>query len=1101
MKKCQVMGLTGHISVIWRIKSLTRPIKQPFLVFILLIITSCSGNQPISVLENGFINPPDSAKPNVWWHWLNGNISKKGITLDLESMRNEGIGGAAIFNLKGQAAPGPVIYGSDEWQELVNHAFTEARRLSLDLSFQNCGGWATSGGPWVTPDRAMKKLTYRKIQVKGSRKFSSDLDCPATISDYYKDVCILAFPADNLDHQNLIDSVVANFSCDKEILDKESVYDGDIVSEARILTDGGDVTFLFEFGQSFDAHSIFFKRTWPSWNGVNNFELAISQDNRNFRKLLEASIQNDFQVFEFIPVKAKFFKITVKGGFQDILRIPEIQFNRDLYDFLPALNDLNALAGFQVREKIGPKKTINSKKTAVKLKELVDLTKYTDKNGRLNWDVPEGNWTILRVGYTLTGKKNEGPPGSTGYESDKLSAEATREYFDGMKHVLFQNREKFIGKTLKSILTDSWECLNQNWTSNFPEEFEKRRGYPIYPYLPVISGELVENDDVSYRFLWDFRRTIADLIAENYYGEMAKLCHKAGIKLESEASGAQQALKDPINYSSRVDIPMTEFWAQPFKTNGSFTDAISGAHLYGKKVVSAEAFTSAAGDWQLTPSDLKVYGDQIFCLGINMLRFHSFTHQADETFPGWQMNPWGIAMNRKMPWWDHASGYFKYLQRTQYMLQQGKPTADVLLFYSEGAQTDLNSSYGNNVLSYLPKGYHFDGCDQNTIINRLTVDDHKLVLPDGTSYSLLVLPEKLQNTPVLLAKIRELVKNGAIVYGQKPVSSPSLNDYPHCDTQVQKLADELWGEPDTGGMIDHTFGKGKVIYGIPVQKVLNTIIIPDFEYESDDPAAVLDFNHRTYGATDYYFISNQESHTVQTKCRFRVTGKIPELWDPETGLINKVQEFEQEQLSTIIPICLESGSSIFVVFNRSARQKPLTELKHDETLHSPKDLTMMLTGPWQVTFDPIWGGPGEVIFDTLISWTERPEEGIKYYSGKVIYKNEFEIDGGLLEQNRKIVLDLGEIRETARVYVNSKERCTLWRSPYKSDISGWLKPGKNILRIEVANSWPNRVIGDLNSHNGKTYTWSNSTDHYNKDSKLLTSGLLGPVSVKVTWTR
>jgi len=698
-----------------------------------------------------------------------------------------------------------------------------------------------------------------------------------------------------------------------------------------------------------------------------------------------------------------------------------------------------------------------------------------------------------------------------------------------MKNIFLKNREDYIGKTLNSILMDSWESHYLNWTKNFPEEFEKRRGYSIYPYLPVIAGELVENDEVSYRFLWDFRRTIADLLADNHFEEMADLCHKNGLQFEVEAAGAQQAQKDPIYYSSKADIPMTEFWVQNFRPNGSFMDAISGGHIYDKKIISAESFTSPSGDWKMSPVDLKVSGDKVFCLGINLIKFHCYTHQADETYPGWQMNPWGIAMNRKMPWWNHASGYFKYLQRAQYMLQQGNYKADVLLFYSEGAQTDLNMAYGNNVLSYLPKGYRFDGCDQNTILNRLTVKETKLVLPNGASYRLMVLPEKLQNTPVLLAKIKELVEAGAIVYGPKPVKSPSLVNYPDCDRIVEKLADELWGEANSNGIIEHTYGKGKVLYGKPISTVLNEIAIPDFEYITENTPDSLDFIHREIGETDSYFVSNLESHPVNATCNFRVTGKTPELWDAETGTINQNVQFEQEKEFTAVHVSLESKSSVFVVFKKSADQNHIRKIYlNNEPLkgncvHNGNNVEVRepgkyrieystkkpvefeiasipnpieLLGKWEVSFNKNWGGPGEVVFDSLVSWTERPEEGIKYFSGKVYYEKEFVMDASQLKSNQKINLDLGEIYVTARVFLNGKEAGTLWKDPYRLEISGFLIPGRNKLLVEVANTSPNRIVGDLNSTNEKKYTWSNSTSHYDKDSKLIRSGLIGPVIMR-----
>jgi hypothetical protein len=1019
---------------------------------------------------------------------------------------------------------------------LVDHVFAEAKRLGLQLYFQNCGGWATSGGPWVSPDQAMKKLAYGKVRVKGPQKFSGSLPRPIGFDGYYRDVVILAY-AQHDQGPSRMPTALAGISCDNEILNKELMADENIITEAEITVRTDPVSLTFKFQSPFRVSSLFLKRTNQAWEGARFCGLSVSPDNREYRDVFkENPIPNQYQTIEFAPIEARFFKLTF-SGFDELVttgkssfKVPEVLFlDGEKNNALPALDDLNGLAGYQARIAIKPKKVLNGQIVPLKRQEILDLSAHRDAAGVFSWDVPPGQWTILRVGYTLTGKKNEGPPGSTGFESDKLSKEATREYYEGMKNVLFKNREAYIGQVTSSLLIDSWECKYQNWTELFPQEFEKRRGYSIYPWLPVIAGELVENDELSYRFLWDFRRTIADLIGENYFGEMARLCRQNGLKLEAEASGAQQAMKDPIYYPSQVDIPMTEFWVRPFKPNGSFLDAVSSGHLYDKAIISAESFTSPAGDWRETPAGLKAYGDKVFCWGINGLKFHSYTHQADETYPGWQMNPWGIALNRKMPWWEHVAGYFKYLQRAQHMLRQGKFAADVLLFYSEGAPTDLNYAYGNDVLSYVPKGYKFDGCDRNTLLHRLVVKDKKLCLPNGAAYRLLVLPESLPCTPVLLAKIKDLVDAGATLYGPKPIHSPSLTDYPAGDKEVKKLAEEIWGKDDGRGVIDRNFGRGKVIHGKSLESVLKEMAVPDFEYRTGDEKDSLDFIHRTMQDGEIYFVSNQESHPVLAECHFRVNGKVPELWDPGTGTIQSNLSFEQSGPRATLPLRLTAHSSVFVVFKKSSDSNPIKRIFYngqpgpenyslsgqtlevrkpgkyriEYTREEPREFEIgpipdpvECPGPWKASFDKSWGGPGEVIFSPLVSWTERPEEGIRYYSGKVPYEKDFCVDETLIKPNRKIDLDLGEIRETARVSLNGREIGTLWKPPYIIEISGFINPGRNTLHVEVANTWVNRIVGDWNRKTAKTYTWSNSTHHYNKDSPLSRSGLIGPVFLR-----
>ena len=729
-------------------------------------------------LQSNFINPPDSARPHTWWHWMNGNISRQGITADLEAMAEVGIGGAQIFNVSVNILEGPAPFMSPQWFDLIKYAATEADRLGIELCIHNCTGWSSSGGPWISPEYSMQIVVYTDIKTIGPAQFNQILPQPNANMNFYRDIAILAFPTPKNDTFRIADLAT------KTGLKNASGLDPDIA----------DV---------------------PA----------------------EASIDQD---------------------------------------------------------------------------SIIDLTSKTDADGRLQWQIPQGSWTIMRIGHTTTGETNRpSPPAGQGLECDKLSRAALDLHWDkGIKPIL-DKLGLLAPKTLNNILIDSFEVGANNWTPKMREEFKKRTGYDLIKYLPAFSGRVIENAQTTERFLWDFRRVNSDLFADNYFGYFADKCHQHGLLLSVEPYGGPF---ESLAVGAKADIIMGEFWVGENVANagGSVKIAATSAHTHGQKIVGAESFTSAydLASWQNHPASLKISGDQMYCIGINRFIFHCYAHQPwTNLLPGMTMGQNGTHFNRNNTWFRQSKPWMKYLARSQYMLQQGQFAADVLIF---AGQSTPNSIVSFQHLRNIGYDYDVIGTD---LIEKLSVKDGILTLPAGMQYKLLVMPNTTFMTPKLAKKIKTLVKNGAVIVGPKPKTSPSLIDYPKYDPKLQAIADQLWGKDDNIKTIDKTFGKGRIITGLSPEDVLKKLNIqPDFIDLSTDVRT--SFIHRKIDDTDIYFVASRNPQQNTARCSFRIIGKKPELWNCETGDIQPAPLWQPEKDRTIVTIPFAPSGSMFVVFRQ-----------------------------------------------------------------------------------------------------------------------------------------------------------------------------------------
>ena len=933
-------------------------------------LLSCIAVHAADDLADTFVNPPAAARPWVYWFFMDGNLTREGMTADLEAMKQAGIGGAIILEVNIGIPRGPVEFMSASWRELLKHAIDEADRLGLEIALSAGPGWCGTGGPWVKPEQSMQHLVASETQVAGPSRFDAPLGQPQprkpffgveTLTpellkiwkEFYRDVVVLAFPT------------------------PAGTY--------RIP----DV----------DEKALYFRAPYSSQKGVKPFLTA----------------------------------------------------------------DRTVLPAGQ----------------CIAANQVIELTAKLSPTGRLTWDVPAGNWTIMRFGRTITGQTTRpAPAAGLGFESDKFDRAALDAHFESFVGTLLKTvgEPKRPGRGLTTVHFDSWEMSSQNWSEKFRDEFRQRRGYDPLRYLPALLGRVVESVAVSERFLWDLRRTAQELVVENHAMRLKELGRRHGLKLSIEPYDLNPA--GDLALGGVADVPMCEFWSSVFDTSYSVFEAVSIAHTQGRPIVGAESFTGDCDGWQKHPGTLKAQGDWALCAGINRFVFHRYQHQPWlDRWPGMTMGSIGVHWERTQTWWAMASAYHTYLARCQALLRRGLPVADILYLDGEGAP-DVFRAPASATLGGLPdrRGYNFDGCAPGTLIERASVKDGRIVFPDGMSYRLLVLPRVDAMTPALLRKIKQLTDGGAIVLGTPPRQSPSLMNYPACDAEAKELASQIRSEPVASGADLYP------AYDVVAARLAKAGVPPDFAASGD-----LRYTHRRDGGAEIYLVANRTGGELNAACTFRVADRQPELWDPVTGTCRLATVFMQANGCTTVPLEFAPQGSLFVIF-RQAACTPGT----GSNFPALKKVSEV-AGPWEVGFDPKWGGPERVTFAALDDWSKRPEEGIKFYSGTATYRKVV----SLQPSGAPLFLDLGKVAVMARVKLNGKDLGIVWTDPYRVDITAAAKPGANTLEISVVNLWPNRLIGDQSLPEAKRLTWS-TWNMYGKDSPLLVSGLIGPVQVLST---
>ena len=931
-----------------------------------------------------FKNPPNSAKPHTWWHWVNGNISKQGITKDLEALKEVGIGGIQMFNIDWATPFGGVEYNSPKSHDMFKYTFAEAERLGLEVAVNSSSGWSSTGGPWVTPENSMKMMVWSETQISGDEK-SIQLPLPELNKkqkpyNFYRDVAVVAFPT--------------------------------------------------------PADKAYRLDQWDS----------------------------------------------------------------------KSLNELRARP-----DKIFPSFDDAPQNSVIDADKIKVITQKMDKDGTLNWNVPKGNWTVLRMGYTTTAVTNKPltKKGGLGLEIDKLSRKAADIHWNELLNQIIADAEG--KKAFTTILIDSYEVGHQNWTDDFPKQFTNLRHYDIIPNLVCMTGRIVESTEYTERVLWDMRTTVADLMHKNYYQYFKDKCHEQGFKLATEPYGTGSF--DASTVANISDLALTEFWIrddpESRRNLWDWTSQIvpSAVRLKGEKIVGAESFTRMQGDWTAHPYSMKIRGDRAFAAGVNRYYFHTSVHQPwnDNVKPGFTMGQFGTQFHRNNTWFYKSKEWLKYIARCQYIMQTGRYVSDLLVLNGESQGAISFIGQDEQPLEDYLSGLRFDLSNIETL-NTLSVDETGSirVTYNGklleNKYKLLLIERADLMTVETAEKMANLAAQGATIFAPKPLRTPGLSDFKRNDKKLQQLVAKYW---DSGTI------KAPEQFNSALSTIQNDCEIPE----------QTEYSHHIIDGNDYYFVANQSYEERELNCKFRVAGKLPEIWNPETGEIAPAENWKTTADGrTEVALNMSEAASVFVVFRKNTNKKG-----NATAIPEYKEIAQ-LDKAWKVSFDKHYVPKGEITLEKLIPLNKHNDFDVRHFSGTATYLTKFK----LKKKKGTIFLDLGDVQVIAEIKLNGKALKTLWKPPFRIDISDVVKSGKNELEVKVTNLWVNRLIGDEHfpawegrvngdkKKRGRNYSsfpeWLrngasipeddkkafSAWNHWTKNDKLLNSGLIGPVKILST---
>ncbi|HVT89531.1 MAG TPA: glycosyl hydrolase [Tepidisphaeraceae bacterium] len=1095
---------------------------------IVLILLNLAVSGFAQTREDLFHEPPDSARPRIWWYWGESVTTNDGITKDLEAIRRVGLSGVILYEQVFTNRPDALKSLSPEWLERVKFAAAECARLHLSLEV-NSGSGYVAGGPWITPELGMQRLVGSETRVDGGQQLNIQLPQPPTKLDYYRDVAVLAYPSPANAGESVA-SLHPRISSNTTDFDATGLFNPENApqrTQVRISprADRQPVLVTMDYTQPATVRSLSYTlrrntkalviatelpRPFP-WRddffGENMRvapaigQLECSQDGQTWEKICDLPPVGylhdswERQTLSFPAHVARWYRLNLHDwghnySYNDdniVLTSVDLSGEARIDQWekksgnVVDLPQADRTPAYQGNEVIDPD-------------QIVDLTASTDTGGKLTWNAPAGQWTVLRIGHTPTGMRTKhGRVETMGLECDKLSAAAAKVQFDNYAGRILAVIRGVPGARLTGVQMDSAEHGAQNWTPLFRDEFRGLRGYDLLRYLPAMLGRVVSSPERSDRFLYDVRRTIADLMSTRYYGTFRELCKAEGMTLMAQAPGIATCLpSDNFQAKGQTDIPMGEFWMTQTEGNIDCLETAMASHVYGKPIAAAEAFTGSRANAH--PAMMKPFADAALSLGINRLVVLAYVHQPwDDRLPGVTEAGFYVPYQRHNTWWDQSSGFWKTISRSCYMLQQGKPIVDLL--YHLGNDTPLKiTTFRTRPVP--PAGYAFDACGDEVLVERLSVRDGRFVLPDGMNYRMLVLAGGDRLTLAALRKLHELVGAGGIVLGSKPTGTPDLMDESAAD-EFRRLTDELWGaSPVRAGLPgpdEHTLGSGRVMWGItPAEALAKTQTPHDFEFHSLDarPADLL-WTHRRDGDTDFYFIANHLAQPCTTECTFRVSKKSVELWYPQSGQVVRAAEVREDDGRTIVAVKLEPHESVFLVFSSGTG---IIRADAQRELVSEMPIQSEVAGPWELRFPAGRGAPPQVRLPSLISLTEHTDPGVSHFSGTVTYSTEFTLDEAALKQS--LVLDLGRVEVLARVTVNGNDLGVVWKPPDAVDLTGATRLGVNRLEVEVTNLWVNRLIADSALPENQRITWT-TYNPYRPTDKLMDSGLLGPVRVRV----
>ncbi len=1066
------------------------------------VIQSCNagknevGNETLADLEAGFAEPPREARPFVWWHWMNGNITKEGIRKDLLWMDRVGIGGFHHFDAGIGVAPvveNRMVYMHDDWKDAFRYAIELGDSLGMEMTVASTPGWSCMGGPWVPPADAMKKLVWREMRLEGGRSFAGRLPEPFNVAgimqnirhdgrydadeDFYEDIAVIALRLDDKDRP--LDALGAKVSSSGGVFSVEQLSNDDLADAVLLPEDraAGYAWIDYEFPEpvSFRAVSVVDGRVrpWPYNIGPSfNVSLQKSDDGKDFTEVVKipSSICMRMTV-SFPETSARFFRLRVENTGGRGAMVSEFKLHQS-----GRINHSEEKACFSSPYDLH---SFPTETDGYAVQEVLDLTDRV-RDGILTWEVPEGNWKVLRIGYSLTGQKNgPAPEEATGLEVDKLDPGAWSRYFHRYLDMYKEATGGLMGsKGIQYILTDSYEAGNQNWTPTMAGEFRKRRGYDLVRWLPVLTGEIVESVEKSEAFLWDWNITIAELYAENY-GRINDIVKEYGMKgrySESHECG-RVYVADGMDIKRTASVPMAACWVDagsPTMAAADIRESASVAHLYGQNLVAAESMTAhgtSRNAYSYSPRTLKSTADWEMAHGLNRFVIHDSAHQPlDEVFPGMGLGPYGQWFNRHETWADNARIWTDYLARSCYLLQRGKAVADILVYYGE--DSNVCAQYGDGLPEFIPNGYNYDYAGPAVIRNEAGARKGRLVA-GNMEYSLLYLGANVGRMSVdILEKLVSLASKGVPVCGHAPGGPAGMND-----------DKERWQS-----LFNKLVSFRNVRLEQPLDRVLAEFGVgPDIEYDS---AEEIRFVHRHLPAAEIYWVNRPADDFKTVEVSFRQERGVPAVWNPETGKIEKVS-YRKTDGRVLVKLDLVPNDAVFVVFSGNS-----SDGSYEAGTISPATVST-LEGPWNVRFQEGRNAPESAVFRKLESYTESSDTGIRYFSGKAVYTKSFELDA--IPDKSAVLIDLGEVREIAVVKVNGVECGTIWKRPYRVDVTEAVRQGGNDLEVTVINPWINRLIGDSQPSCKDPVTYT-SYKFFDSSSELHPAGLLGPVVVSVETT-
>ncbi|MFY0606466.1 MAG: hypothetical protein JXR10_07120 [Cyclobacteriaceae bacterium] len=1128
-------------------------------VLLLLTCTACMQERGQSDLYASFQNPSEEYRPETWFHFMGNNISKEGITLDLEAIKGAGLQGIHLFNKSGRPYPDveQIEILSPEWEDMIRHAADECERLGLKFTMQNCPGWSMTGGPWVPVEEAQRELVETVYHFQGGRVINTPLqmDENYALPEYnYQDVTLLAFPTVTGDDQERVQPIEITSNNTDVPWNKMINPIKPVKKVNRKLPDGwkpyshtgitpvnGEQPWVnVKFGDPTTLRSLIFppiRFMLPSAEYPVTKVVIIVQAkvNNELVDIAEIKIPNgnwtdrQYDVTLAVPeTTSDEYKLTFTGEHVIAPSYILLESKPRLHNHEPkAARALRSLQK-EVQLDIDPQLTVSSS-------SIQDISDFMDESGNLNWQAPEGNWTVVRIGHVNMRRTNKpAVPEATGWEASKLDKIAIENHLkNGMIGNLIKNGGPIGDGKLDGLLIDSWESFIPTWSMNSEDmyrEFESRRGYKLKPFLPATMGYIVDDVKTTGKFLRDLRHTMDELYIYNFFSHFATVAHEMGTEVYTEGAGGEVLPIDPMRYYGVADVPMTEFWHPgPPSMQDEYAkpifNAASATHLYNKPRLAAEACTQVGVKWNEHPFTVKDLIDYNFTKGVNHLVFHTFSHTPQvEVYPGSSFGGnIGFPFVRNQTWWKHMPDWIDYLARSQFMLQQGEYVADVLWYYGDHFERPPFD------LDEFPEGYRFDYLNSEILHEKLSIENGKIKVVEGGTYQIITLRDSEELTLSTVRRLKELVLAGAVIHGAKPVDSPSLMDNENDLKELIEISNELWGNEETGVK---QVGKGSVYWGQTLQEVLNAESIQQDVITPTEEKIY--WIHRETEKEDIYFVSARNSEAISASLSFRIQDSAPEIWNPFNGQREDAIVWSEESDRINVAYQFDPKGSVIIVFPKGKEGKSTNKVAWNgqtvldsktgwyqsnelmpkvkriggqwifsesgnyqlnqggtsETVNQNVNRLDMLAD-WQVSFSEGWDTPVQIRLGSLQSLTELENDNIRHYSGTTTYENQFEIE----DINAYHEIDLGAVANIAELWCNGRKVDTRWSPPYVFDVSEFVKSGKNDLTVHVTNTWRNQLIYDNTRPKAEKKTWTTAGPKAD-EKELEKSGLIGPVAIR-----